>query len=334
MPDPGWCQLPRWASWETLRLVVSTTLATTVAGVEYETKSRREEDLRCVTADGLEIALTDFGGAGPDLLLVHATGFCAAVLAPMAQGLTASFHCWGLDLRAHGHSDRPTDGNFAWSGFALDVQAAIDRLDLRQPFAFGHSCGGAAVLLAEEARPGTFAGLYCFEPIVFPSDDPGQASGADNPLSMGALRRREMFPSRADALANFKSKPPFNVLDPAALAAYVDGGFELVPIEEGGDGQLVRLCCRREDEAAVYAQSIHHDAFAHLGSVRCPVTLACGEETDVFGPPVLELFAARLARPAIQVFDGMGHFGPMEGPGLVAESVRSALVPSADTPSS
>ncbi|HXA30708.1 MAG TPA: alpha/beta hydrolase [Acidimicrobiales bacterium] len=293
-----------------------------------------ERALQCLTDDGLTIALTDFGGRGPDLLLAHATGFCAAVLAPLAKGLAGTFHCWGLDLRGHGHSERPADGNFAWSGFALDVLAAVDHLGLHQPFAFGHSCGGASILLAEQARPGTFRGLYCFEPIVFPSDEPVEDIGMNNPLSMGALRRRETFPSRADALANFQSKPPFSVLDPSALAGYVDGGFELVPPEDGGDGSLVRLCCRREDEAAVYAQSFRHDAFAHLSGVTCPVTLACGEETDVFGPPVLEQYAARLPRPAVRVFAGLGHFGPMEGPGQVAESLRDALIPDRDTPPS
>ncbi|HEY1465771.1 MAG TPA: alpha/beta hydrolase [Acidimicrobiales bacterium] len=299
-----------------------------------DTRWDDEDALQCLTDDGLAIALTDFGGRGPDLLLAHATGFCAAVLAPLARGLAGTFHCWGLDLRGHGHSERPADGNFAWSGFALDVLAAVDHLGLHQPFAFGHSCGGASILLAEQARPGTFRGLYCFEPIVFPSDEPVEDIGMNNPLSMGALRRRETFPSRADALANFQSKPPFSVLDPSALAGYVECGFELVPPQDGGDGSLVRLCCRREDEAAVYAQSFRHDAFAHLGGVKCPVTLACGEETDVFGPPVLEQYVARLPRPAVRVFAGLGHFGPMEGPGQVAESLRDALVPDRDTPPS
>jgi len=317
-----------------LSLLSSNVMATTVAGMRNHTTRHGEDARRCLTDDGLAIALTDFGGRGPDLLLVHATGFCAAVLAPLARDLAGSFHCWGLDLRGHGHSARPADGNFAWSGFALDVLAAVDHLGLHRPFAFGHSCGGASILLAEQARPGTFRGLYCFEPIVFPADDPVENIGMDNPLSTGALRRRETFPSRADALVNFESKPPFSVLDPSALAGYVEGGFELVPPEDGGDGSLVRLCCRREDEAAVYAQSFFHNAFAHLGAVKCPVTLACGEETDVFGLPFLEQYAARLERPAIGVLAGLGHFGPMEGPGQVAESVLNALVPDPDTPPS
>lgn len=323
------------AQWLTLlSLLLSNGTATTVPEVENDTMRDREDALRCVTDDGLTIALTDFGGSGPDLLLVHATGFCAAVLAPLAEQLAGTFHCWGIDLRGHGHSDRPVDGDFAWSGFALDVVAAVDHLGLRRPFAFGHSCGGASVLLAEQARPGTFSALYCFEPIVFPADDPVENIGMDNPLSTGALRRRETFSSCAEALANFSSKPPFSILDPAALSGYVECGFELVPSEDGGNGAMVRLCCRREDEAAVYAQSFRHDAFAHLGAIGCPVALSCGENTDVFGLPILEQYAARLQRPTIRVFGGLGHFGPMEDPGQVAQSVRSSLVPAPDTPSS
>ena len=42
---------------------------------------------RCTTPDGVGIAVYDFGGHGPDLLLVHATGFCAEPFGPLARAL-------------------------------------------------------------------------------------------------------------------------------------------------------------------------------------------------------------------------------------------------------
>ncbi len=45
---------------------------------------------RCTTPDGLGIAVYDYGGRGADLLLVHATGFCAEVLEPLAHSLRSS----------------------------------------------------------------------------------------------------------------------------------------------------------------------------------------------------------------------------------------------------
>ncbi|HEX3979717.1 MAG TPA: alpha/beta hydrolase [Acidimicrobiales bacterium] len=276
------------------------------------------------TPDGLGIALYDFGGRGPDLLLVHATGFCAQPFGPLARSLSPRFRCWGLDLRGHGHSDRPADGDFAWSGFATDVLTAIDHLGLDLPFGFGHSCGGAAVLLAEQARPGLFGSLYCFEPVVMP--DVARARVAEhNPLADGARRRRETFPSAEDALANYASKPPYRELDPEALQLYVESGFELLPADEGGDGRTVRLRCRRQDEAATFAAAADHDAFAHLHEVSCPVTLCHGEETDAFGARLMQADAEPIPNGRVEALPGMGHFGPLQLPAVVADSVMAAF---------
>ncbi len=87
------------------------------------------------------------------------------------------------------------------------------------------------------------------------------------------------------------------------------------------------LRCRREWESAVYAHALSHDAYAHLAQVRCPVILACGADTDGFGPDVLGRFGSRLTQSELVVFPGMGHFGPLEDPPVVAASVGSALVP-------
>ncbi len=276
----------------------------------------------------------DFGGQGEDLLLVHATGFCAQVFTPLAGDLREGFHCWGLDLRAHGRSDRPPDDNFAWSGFATDVLAAVDHLELTSPAGFGHSCGGASLLLAELARPGTFRSLYCFEPVVLPVEPGGEPPWfEDNPMTVAARRRRESFPTAEDAFVNFSSKPPFSELDPEALCCYVEAGFEPIPAAEGGDGDAIRLRCRREDEAMIYANGASHGAFGRLGEIGCPVTLVCGEFTDAFGLPFLEADAGRLRQATIEVLKGLGHFGPLQRPPVVSASVVRALNPVSDTPS-
>ena len=277
-----------------------------------------------MTPDGLGIAVYDFGGLGPDLLLVHATGFCAEPFGPLARSLGGRFRCWGLDLRGHGRSDRPADGDFAWSGFATDVLAVVDHLGLDHPFGFGHSCGGASVLLAEQARPGLFRALYCFEPVVMPDAARARMAG-HNPLADGARRRRETFPSTEEAVANYASKPPYLELDPEALRLYVESGFELVPAGEGGDGRSVRLRCRRQDEAATFAAAGDHDAFAHLAEVGCPVTLCCGEQTDAFGPRLMRADAEPIPHARVEVMPGVGHFGPIQRPAEVAASVVQAF---------
>ena len=271
------------------------------------------------TSDGVDVCFYDLGGHGPDLVLAHATGFCAAVLSPMAAALRDRFRCVALDLRAHGRSGRPADADFDWHHFATDVLAVVDCLDLDSPAGFGHSCGGATLLLAEQARPGTFSSLYCYEPVVRPTDAPLAPDLRSNSLARGALRRRSTFASREEALTNFNAKPPFDRFRPDVLTAYVDNGF--APGPEG----CISLRCQREDEASMYAHGFSHDAFVRLATVGCPVTLACGAKTDSFGPDFLAILAGRLANPTTLALGGLGHFGPLEDPDAVACSVTASL---------
>ena len=93
---------------------------------------------------------------------------------------------------------------------ADDVLAVVGRLD--PPIAgFGHSMGGAALLLAEDRRPGTFRSLFLFEPIVLPDDF---APIGSNYMAELARGRRSTFPSRDEALARYASRP-------ASTAAFI-----------------------------------------------------------------------------------------------------------------
>jgi pimeloyl-ACP methyl ester carboxylesterase len=258
------------------------------------------------------------GRTGPEpLLLVHATGFHGYVWEPLAAHLEG-FRAFAPDLRGHGDASAPSDGDFSWNGFADDVLAVVDHLGASDLAAVGHSKGGAALLLAEQRRPGTFRSLYLYEPVVIPPDAASENSGA-NPLAEGALRRRPAFASRDEAFENFSAKPPFSALDPAALRAYVDHGFRDEP-----DGS-VRLKCEPEHESQVYRMGPRHDAFEHLHAVACPVTVARGGFSD-FGPAAFaEPIAEALPEGRLEVFEHLGHFGPLEQPGEVAGAVQRFL---------
>ncbi|HLN06183.1 MAG TPA: alpha/beta hydrolase [Acidimicrobiales bacterium] len=276
--------------------------------------------IRATTPDGVDLALHDLGGVGPSALLVHATGFHGRVFGPLARSLGDRLHCIAPDLRGQGESGVPGNLDFDWVGFGTDVLTAVDALGLERPVGVGHSCGGAALLLAEEARPGTFSALYCFEPVVIGSDEPPSPDPSIH-LARAARQRREVFPSRREAYDNYASKPPLDVLDREALCTYVEFGFEDLP-----DG-TVRLRCRGANEARIYEMSVRHPAFSKLGAVSCPVTLACGGETDSFGPAALEPLAERLPNGHLEVIPELGHFGPLEQPAAVAASVIRAFDP-------
>lgn len=271
-----------------------------------------------LTTDGVPVAFEVMDGAGPPVLFAHATGFHRRVWVPLAEHLLDAFTPVLFDERGHGDTPPSPEGQ-SWQGFATDALAVVDDLGLDRPFGVGHSAGGAALLLAELARPGTFAALWLFEPIVPPAAS-GLAPTGGNPLAAGARRRREVFPSRAAAFDNYAAKPPFSALDAAALRAYVEHGFEDLP-----DGS-VRLKCRGEVEAATYEMAVEHGAAARLHEIACPVTLASGARTDTpFGPAYLERVATTMRQARLEPFEDLGHFGPLQDPARVAASIRRAL---------
>jgi pimeloyl-ACP methyl ester carboxylesterase len=272
------------------------------------------------TADGVEVATHDLGGTGPPLVMAHAAGLHGLVLGSLATHLGQSFHCVAFDARGHGDSALPADRTFDWYGLAADVLAVVGGLALDKPFGFGHSSGGTALLLAEQARPGTFAALYCFEPVIVPADPP-LGRDDDSVLAGRARHRRTTFASRDEACRHYASKPPLNRVVPAVLRAYVDHGFA-----ETDDGQ-VRLKCRPEDEATVYETATAHDAYGRLGEVACPVVVACGSETEGCPPDRARAHVARLPQGRHEVLDGLGHLGPLERPDQVAASIVRAFEP-------
>lgn len=286
-----------------------------------------DHPIRLVSGDGTDLAAYDLaaselGGTapdgidGPDVLLVHATGLCAGVWAPMAAHLDG-LRVAALDVRGHGRS-APPPSTMHWRGTAQDVLAAVDGLDLDRPVGVGHSMGGASLLLAEQARPGTFAALWLFEPIVFP---PGTAGGDDddNPMVQGALRRRDTFPSAEAALVNFGAKPPLSELHPDALEAYVRWGFA-----EQADGS-VTLRCRPGTEADTFRHGARHDAWEHLGEVGCPVVVLRGRP-ERWGPAALAPgIADAIPGAVLEEHPELGHFGPLEDPEAMAGSVLALV---------
>lgn len=270
---------------------------------------------RVATPDGVDIAVHDLGGAGPTLVFAHATGFHGLVWKPVADRLADAFRCISLDQRGHGDSGPPPDGDFDWRGFGRDILAVVDDLGLAPPLGVGHSSGGTAMLLAEQARPGTFRALYCYEPVVIPVDPP-LGRDMSNWLAAAARRRRDNFGSTEEAYAAYAAKAPFAAWAPEALAAYVDHGFS-----DRSDGS-VGLKCRPEDEALVYEMATANDGFARLAEITCPVLMAGGAESDAVVPAQIEALARRLPQARTESLAGLGHLGPMEDPAAVAESIR------------
>lgn len=270
-------------------------------------------------ADGGSLTVYDWGGSGPPLLLAHPTGFHGRVWAPTARRLVAhGRRVYSFDFRGHGNST-PSSTGYDWNGFAADALAVAAHLGLvgdPDLVAVGHSKGATSLLVGEADSPGTYPAIYAYEPIVFPTDEPLGAQ-PDNPLSVGARRRRDSWSSPEEAYTAFAAKAPLDVFTAEALHAYVDAG-----LAQHDDGTWT-LRCRPADEAEMYAMGSASGAWGHLGDVGASVFVACGANTNVINPDLAARIADRLPRGRLAVFDGLGHFGPMQDPDALVASISA-----------
>lgn len=271
------------------------------------------------STQGVSVAVHDLGGEGPPLLVAHANGFCGGAYGPLARELAGHRHVWALDFRGQGRSTPPEDLDFGWEGLADDVLAVVAELGGGPIDAVGHSMGGAGLLRAEVRATGTLRRAYVYEPIVFPTGLGPPAAGG-NVMAEGARRRRETFPSRAEAIWSYGRRPPLGFLRADALAAYVEHGFE--ELEDGS----ARLRCRGEHEARMF-EAGGTITVEDVAAVTVPVTVAVGALEEGWGGPARFAPAVAAALPAGRLSEHplLGHFGPLENPPQIAADVVAAL---------
>ena len=271
-----------------------------------------------VAPAGLTLAVHEWGGTGDPVLLAHPTGFHGVVWQPVAERLVAAGRrVWSFDFRGHGDSDPSPNGSYSWDGFADDAGAVLDHLELRgEPSlaAVGHSKGAAALLTVAIRDPRALPRIWAFEPIVFPPEAVA-ALDANNPMSTAARKRRAVWDSRPEAIASYGARPPLGSLHPDALAAYVDYGMR-----DCADG-TVELKCRPDDEANMYMMGVANGIFGRLADVAPPVLVACGGDSRSISPELGARIVSEIPNAPLEVWDGRGHFGPIEDPDRAAESI-------------
>ena len=272
--------------------------------------------MRVVSSGGVELAVHDLGGNGPTLLISHATGFHGRCYIPLAAALADRYHGIAFDYRGHGDTLHPAE-EVDWERYGDDAEAMAAVLD-PPVVAFGHSMGGACLLMAARRNPGLFRALVVFEPIVFPPSGI-RPDGAPSPLSMGARRRRASFPSYEAAIDNYSAKPPLGSFTPAALDAYVRYGFRA-----GDDGE-VHLKCRPEIEAATFDTGGGHGTWDRLGEISTPVLVISGRPEEMQPSMIARSVAEMLPNGQYLERTDLDHFGPMTHPDVVADLVATFL---------
>ena len=255
----------------------------------------------------------DWGGDGPPLLLVHATGFHAWLWQPYAEALRGRFRVVALDQRGHGDSGLPVNG-FHWGHFPGDVLAVIRHLGIEGCYAAGHSSGGAAVAVCAGRYSGSISRALLIDPVLHPEPD---SPVGPNVMAERAEKRRHVWESPHQFEETMAQRGAFTRWQPPFLSLYARHGLRRRP-----DGHY-ELKCSPESEAAVYRGAADWTFWPDLERLAIPVALLRATGKDSPTPPDA---AARIPG-CRETLVNTTHFIPMEAPDTVLTAMTTLFEP-------
>ena len=274
--------------------------------------------------DGVSVAVHELAGTSdlPPLLISHATGFHAHCYAPIARALGSRFQVFGLDFHGHGETAPVPGWTVDWSHFGDDAVAVAEAIAPDGGLVgFGHSMGGAALLMATHRRPGLFDRLVTFEPIAHMPGQPSltEAEMLQIPIIAGALRRRSRFRSFEDAYENYRVKPPMSLMVDEVLHNYVDYGFHSIVDEH--DQPAIELRCTPAVEAGIFMTGRNNGVWALLREISTPTVVIGGHVEEKQPSAGTAAIADELWNGEYLLLDHQTHFGPFSHPHEVSSII-------------
>lgn len=124
--------------------------------------------IRRLVRDGVALACHEAGSGAPPVVLVHGWACDHSFMAPQLEHYRSTHRTIAVDLRGHGHSDRPVQ-DYPIAGFADDVAWICEDLALEKPVLVGHSMGGAIALELAAQRPEVPAAIVLLDSAVLPA---------------------------------------------------------------------------------------------------------------------------------------------------------------------
>jgi pimeloyl-ACP methyl ester carboxylesterase len=267
-----------------------------------------------VETEEVRLHYVDWGGDGPPLVLVHATGFHARLWDPYAEQLLGRYRVIAYDQRGHGDSSVPANG-MEWSRLSTDLYALISSLRLEGCLAAGHSSGGAAVAVCAAVNPGSISRAVLIDPVLRDGSASRHAT-SPNPMADRTRRRRAVWDSPHQFEEAMRRREAFARWRPEFVALYAHHG-----LRRRADRHY-ELKCLPDVEAEMYEHAPRFDPWPALSRIAIPSLLlrAVGGES---GRVVVSPGAAdRIPLCRELTIEGT-HFIPMEQPDRLLAAMTS-----------
>ncbi len=259
----------------------------------------------------------------PVMVFSHANSFPAATY----QRLFAHLRDRGFAVSAierFGHDERyPVSNN--WPHLVQQLSDHIrSHAWAQKPWLVGHSLGGYLSVMAASQLGDAVAGVVLLDAPVLGGWKATTLGVIKRTQLVGSVspgrishRRRDHWPSRAEAHAHFQSKKAFARWQAEVLADYVDAFAER-------DG-AVWLPFDRAVETAIYNTLPDNlDALLRRHPLKCPVAFVGGLRSAEMARVGMEM-TQRLTKGRITWLDG-SHLFPMERPAATAAAIEASIL--------
>ncbi|HET6490530.1 MAG TPA: alpha/beta hydrolase [Syntrophales bacterium] len=110
------------------------------------------------------LSIDDGGTGGLPVIFVHSLAGNAAQWSAQLDHLRRSRRAVAVNLRGHGLSEPPADGNYSIESLAGDIDTIVRRIGMTRFVLVGHSMGGIVALAYADANPGQVAGILLADP--------------------------------------------------------------------------------------------------------------------------------------------------------------------------
>lgn len=195
---------------------------------------------------------------------------------------------------------------------ANDIAALCKKNGIENPFLVGHSMGATVSMIVHALYGVKVRAMILIEPIFLREDFYSiHITAKDHPLASKALKRKNHWKNRSEAMGYLKSKSLFKNWTEEMLELYITYGMK----ESKGGG--LELICSPKTEAALFIGGVQYNIWPLLSKISCPVLVIEGESTDSKNYIDLERTVAVLPKASHIIVADAGHLVPMEQPSKI-----------------
>lgn len=260
----------------------------------------------------------DWGGRGQGVMFLHGGGQSANTWELVCLQLRDRFHCYALDLRNHGMSDR-ADDFLEFDVLSRDLETVLQSLHLEGAVLVGMSLGGLAAMAYAAVRPGSL-GLILVD--VTPTITGSRRA------STYEFMARESFRSLDEAVDLAAKLNPHR---PRVHHRYVMGKM-LVPCPDGTwrrrSGSFpgrIKSGVGNSGSAAARSHAEFKKLWDVAGAISCPVLVTYGTESNATDPSDAARLAREVRRGRLVAIPGASHTVQGDKPGLLAREIAAFI---------